>query len=134
VEFITFIWLVLSGLGAVALLMLVQEVRAFRGEARHIRHVLRIEMMELQRLLSQQESSRICRAAREAEERLSAVREGRGDAEQRIDVGRVLDETKAATWGVAANRLLSSQIDADAAWEEERGLLRSSPRMKIRDD
>jgi hypothetical protein len=128
VEIVTFIWLVLSGLGVVALLMLVQEVRAFRGEARHIRYVLHTELMELQRLHSKVENSRIYRAAREAEQRLAAVRDGREDAEQRIDVGRVLDETEAATWGVAHNRLLTAQIKAEADWEEERGQFGSSRR------
>jgi hypothetical protein len=109
VEFITFIWLVLSGLGVIALLMLVQEARAFCSEARHIRHVLRVEMMELQRLLSQQESSRICRAAREAEERLSAVREGRGDGQKNEWIADLIELRRSIlTW-------LSPVVEANSA-------------------
>ena len=109
----TFIGLVMSSVGVIALLLLAQELRYFRHEARETRHAISTDLTELQKLLLRRATRRNRRAAREAAQWTAARRQGWAYAEQRIDVGRVLDEADADKWLSASDRFARARASAD---------------------
>ena len=96
-------------------LMIVREIRAARAdvqEGRRAVQLIRDEVNMVYYLLMAQESARIRRAARDARERLAAKQEGREDAQTRIDVALVVDESEADAIDRRAERAFDRDDDA----------------------
>lgn len=78
-------------------LLLRNEIRAARADMRETRRLMeriRDELVGLHYLFIQQESDRVRKEARAARERLAASREGRTDADARIDIALVVDASR----------------------------------------